>query len=81
LALRTNSALEPLLRRAPIVKHSVLQLYKAVNQSSAGHGPMTADVRDQLATYYRPSLQLLRRQLGRDLPEAWQRRDAGRIAA
>jgi hypothetical protein len=81
LALRTNSALEPLWRRAPIVKHSVLQLYKAVNQSSAGHGPMTADVREQLEAFYRPSLQILRRQLGRDLPEAWQRRDAGRIAA
>lgn len=81
LALRTNTALEPLLRRAPLVKRSVLQFYKVVNQSSAGHAPMPPDVRDQLDAYYRPSLQWLRRQLGRDLPAAWQRRDAGRIAA
>jgi hypothetical protein len=81
LALRTNTALEPLLRRAPLVKRSVLQVYKVVNQSSAGHAPMPRDVRDQLEAYYRPSLQWLRRQLGRELPAAWLRRDAGKIAA
>lgn len=81
LALRTNAALEPLLRRTPLVKRSVLSVYKAVNQSTAGHGPLSAEVRSQLEDYYRPSLQALRRQLARDLPEAWLRRHAGRMAA
>ena len=81
IALRTNMALEPLLRRAPVVKRSMLQVYKAVNQSTAGHGPLPAEVRDQLDAYYRPTLQQLPRLLGRELPEAWLRRDAGRIAA
>lgn len=80
LALQTNAALEPVLRRAPLVKRTVLQAYKAVNQSSSGHGPMSPDVRAQLEAYYRPSLQQLHRQLGRDLPAAWCR-DPGRIAA
>jgi hypothetical protein len=81
LALRANAAFEPVLRRAPVVKHSLLRVYKAVNQAEAGHGPMLASVRDELEAYYRPSLQALRRQLGRDLPHAWLQRLSGRVAA
>lgn len=81
LALRANSAFEPVLRKAPLVKHSLLRVYKAVNQSEAGHGPMSPQVRDELEAYYRPSLVALQRRLARDLPPSWLPRLSGRIAA
>lgn len=81
LALHANSAFEPVLRRAPVVKHSLLSVYKAVNQSEEGRSPMSPQVRDDLEAYYRPSLVALQRRLARDLPRSWLPRLAGRIAA
>jgi hypothetical protein len=81
LALRTNALAEPIMRRYPVVKQSLVRVYKALNQDREGYDPMPAATRELLIDYYAPSLRRLEQQLGRPLPEAWRRETQGRAAA
>jgi hypothetical protein len=81
LAVRTNALAEPLMRRYPAVKQSLVRVYKALNQEREGYDPMSTATRRLLADYYAPSLRRLEQQLGRALPAAWYREEQGRAAA
>jgi len=80
-AMRTNALAEPLMRRYPAVKQSLVRVYKALNQEREGYDPMPPATRRLLAGYYAPSLRRLELQLGRALPAAWYRDEPGRAAA
>ena len=71
LAMRVNALAEPLLRRYPGVKRSLLRAYKSVNEEREGYDPMSAAAREQLVDYYGPSARALQRQLGTALPDSW----------
>ena len=81
LAVRTNALAEPLMRRYPAVKHSLVRVYKAFNQEREGYDPMPAGTRRMLVDYYDPSLRRLEQQLGRELPATWCRAEPNRAAA
>ncbi|HET7203587.1 MAG TPA: sulfotransferase domain-containing protein [Steroidobacteraceae bacterium] len=81
LAMRTNALAEPLMRRYPVVKQSLVRVYKALNQEREGYDPMPPATRELLIDYYAPSLRRLEQQLERPLPEAWRRAAQGRAAA
>lgn len=81
LAMRTNALAEPIMRRYPGVKQSLVRAYKALNQEREGYDPMPPATRDTLIDYYAPSLRRLEQQLDRPLPEAWGRAAQGRAAA
>lgn len=71
LAVKTNGVVEPLMRRHPGVKRTLVRAYKAVNQARQGYDPMPAWTRARLVDFYRPSIHALQRQLDSALPEAW----------
>ena len=81
LAMRTNALAEPIMRRYPGVKQSLVRVYKALNQEREGYDPMPPGTRAVLIDYYAPSLRRLEQQLERPLPEAWRRAAQGRAAA
>jgi hypothetical protein len=81
LAVRTNTLAEPLMRRCPALKQSLVRVYKALNQEREGYDPMPARTRRLLAEYYAPALQRLEEQLGRPVPATWRRVETGRAAA
>jgi Sulfotransferase domain len=71
LAMRVNSIAEPLMRRHPGLKRSIVRAYKAVNQEREGYDPMPPSVRARLISFYGPGVRTLQRQLDTALPEAW----------
>jgi len=71
LAVRVNTLAEPLLRRYPGLKRSLLRVYKTVNEEREGYEPMPAAARTLLVGYYGPSVRALQLQLGAALPDAW----------
>jgi hypothetical protein len=71
LAMRVNTIAEPLMRRHPGLKHSIVRAYKAVNQEREGYGAMSPDVRARLINFYRPAVRALQRELDTALPESW----------
>jgi hypothetical protein len=81
LAVRTNALAEPLMRRYPAVKQSLVRVYKAFNQEREGYDPMPAATRELLDDYYAPSLQRLEQLIDRPLPQAWRRVAQRRVAA
>jgi hypothetical protein len=81
LAMRTNALAEPLMRRYPVVKQSLVRVYKALNQEREGYDPMPAATRKLLNDYYAPSMRRLEQQLDCEVPAAWFRSDEGRAAA
>lgn len=81
LAMRTNALAEPIMRRYPVVKQSLVRVYKALNQEREGYDPMPPATRELLIDYYAPSLRRLEQQLERAVPEAWRRAAQGRAAA
>jgi hypothetical protein len=70
LAMRVNAAAEPILRRYPALKRSLVSSYKTVNQEREGYDPMSASARQALIKYYAPSVRALQ-QLGTPLPRDW----------
>jgi hypothetical protein len=81
LAVRTNALAEPLMRRYPALKHSLVRVYKALNQEREGYDPMPAHTRQLLSEYYAPALRRLEEQLARPVPATWRRVETGRAAA
>jgi hypothetical protein len=81
IAMRTNALAEPLMRRYPAFKQSLVRVYKAFNQEREGYDPMPLATREVLADYYAPSIRALARQLDRPVPVRWLRAEAGRAAA
>ena len=72
LAVRINNFAEPMLRRHPRLKQSLLRAYKLVNQQREGYEPMSPAARQRLVEYYAPSVRALQRLPGIELPAAWQ---------
>ena len=70
LAMRINAIAEPVMRRYPGLKRSLVSAYKFVNQKREGYDPMSPRARDQLIEYYAPSVRTLQ-QLGTTLPATW----------
>jgi hypothetical protein len=81
LAVRTNAFAEPLMRRYPAIKQSLVRVYKALNQEREGYDPMPERTRRLLAEYYAPAVRRLEEQLGRPVPATWHRMEPGRVAA
>jgi hypothetical protein len=71
LAMKVNSAAEPMMRRYPVLKQSLVRCYKAVNQEREGYDPMSPVARQMLIDFYAPGTRSLQQQLGVALPEAW----------
>ena len=71
IAMLANRAAEPVLRRYPGIKQSLVSTYKSFNQEREGYEPMPAAVRSRLVEYYAPGVHALRRQLGVRLPASW----------
>jgi Sulfotransferase domain len=71
LAMRMNAVTEPLMRRHPGLKQSLVRAYKTVNQEREGYDPMSPVARKLLTEFYRPDIGTLQQQLGLTLPEAW----------
>ena len=70
LAMRINAIAEPVMRRYPGLKRSLVSAYKVVNQKREGYDPMSSRARELLIEYYAPSVRTLQ-QLGTTLPPAW----------
>ena len=70
LAMRINAIAEPIMRRYPGLKRSLVSAYKVVNQEREGYDPMSPEARELLIEYYAPSVRALQ-QLGTTLPPAW----------
>jgi hypothetical protein len=81
LAVRTNSLAEPVLRRWPGLKQSLVRAYKVVNQERQGYDPMPAEARRLLEAYYAPSVASLAAMLDTTLPAEWNAAAPGRVAA
>jgi hypothetical protein len=81
LAVRGNALAEPLMRRYPAVKQSLVRVYKALNQEREGYEPMAAATRDRLAQYYAPSVRALRAYVAGPLPVQWRDLEQARAAA
>jgi Sulfotransferase domain len=81
LAMRTNTLAEPLMRRCPAFKQSLVRAYKALNQEREGYDPMPAATRELLREFYAPSIRALERQLDGPLPQSWRHLVQGRAAA
>lgn len=81
LAVRGNALAEPLMRRYPTVKQSLVRVYKALNQEREGYDPMPATTRQLLAQYYAPSVRALRSFVEGPLPAEWQYLEQSRVAA
>jgi len=71
LALKVNAIAEPVMRRYPGLKQSLLRAYKAVNGKREGYDPMPPEVRERLIEFYGPSICALQRQPNVELPDAW----------
>jgi hypothetical protein len=71
LAMRMNAVAEPLMRRNPGLKKSLVRAYKTVNQEREGYDPMSPGARKLLTEFYRPDVRTLQQQLGLALPESW----------
>lgn len=71
LAMHLNSLSEPILRRRPNLKQALVNIYKSANQAQEGYDPMPNGLRNQLITYYQPSIDALRTFLKNDMPESW----------
>lgn len=70
LAMKANELGEPVLRRFPSLKRSLVDVYKAMNQKREGYDPMTSAVRARLSAYYASSLVELRA-MGQAVPGSW----------
>lgn len=70
LAMKANELGEPVLRRYPSLKRSLVDVYKAMNQKREGYDPMTPAVRARLLAYYASTLADLRT-MGVGVPESW----------
>lgn len=81
LAVRTNTLAEPVLRRYPALKQSLVRAYKAVNQERQGYDAMPVEARRLLEAYYAPGLEALANMLDTPLPAEWTPVPAGRVAA
>jgi hypothetical protein len=81
LAMRTNALAEPLMRRYPAVKQSLVRVYKVINQEREGYDAMSPDTQALLAEYYAPSVRALRALVPTPLPAAWRHLERGRAAA
>jgi len=81
LAMKTNAVVEPVMRRYPALKQTLVRAYKAVNQAREGYDPMPARTRERLVEYYAPSIDALQRYLGVELPTEWHQRPQGMRAA
>lgn len=69
IALTSNRWLEPLLRRYPSVKQSLVKLYKTFNQDKRGFSAMQEETRNKLNDYYAPANVELKHMLaGQNLP-------------
>ena len=71
LAMRVNAIAEPVMRRYPGLKRSLVSAYKFLNQKREGYDPMSSRAREQLIEYYGPSVRTLQ-QLGTALPATWE---------
>lgn len=81
IAVRTNALAEPLMRRYPAVKRSLVRAYKAVNQEREGYDPMPDTARAMLAEYYAASVRALAREPNLPLPRSWAYLLRGAVAA
>jgi hypothetical protein len=81
LAVRTNALAEPLMRRYPAIKKSLLKVYKALNQEREGYDPMPAATRSLLTQYYAPSVRALRAHVSGAFPPEWEYLEQTRAAA
>jgi hypothetical protein len=72
LAIKVNALAEPVMRRYPGLKRSLVRVYKAANQKREGYDPMPPGVRERLIEFYAPGIRTLQHQLDADLPETWQ---------
>lgn len=81
LAVRANSLAEPVMRRYPVVKRTLVRAYKAINQDREGYDAMPAATRALLTDYYRPSIRALERWLDDPVPAAWQDEPQARAVA
>jgi hypothetical protein len=81
LAVRANTLAEPVMRRYPVVKRTIVRAYKALNQEREGYDPMPAATRALLTDYYRPSIRALERWLGEPVPGSWQAGPPSRAVA
>lgn len=70
LAMKANELGEPVLRRFPSLKRSLVDVYKAMNQKREGYDPMTSAIRARLAAYYASSLADLQA-MGVVVPGSW----------
>ena len=81
LAMRTNALAEPLMRRYPAFKRSLVRAYKAFNQEREGYDEMPASTRAVLADYYGPTVRALASEPSLSLPDAWHYLLRGAVAA
>ncbi|HWJ05602.1 MAG TPA: sulfotransferase domain-containing protein [Steroidobacteraceae bacterium] len=81
LAVRGNALAEPLMRRYPAVKQSLVRMYKALNQEREGYDPMPTATRELLTRYYAPSARALRDFVAGPLPPEWRYLEQARAAA
>jgi hypothetical protein len=75
-AMGLNAMAEPLLRQRPALKHSVVGVYKSLNQARDGFKPMSGEMRQRLARYYHQGNLELVNLLNVELPASWHT-DAG----
>ena len=68
LAVRTNAVVEPLMRRYPRLKQSLVRAYKAMNQERAGYDPLPPRARQRLIDFYAPGVAALKQCLAAELP-------------
>ncbi len=71
LAVRTNAVVEPLMRRYPRLKQSLVRAYKALNQERAGYDPLPPRARQRLIDFYAPGVAALKQCLAAELPGEW----------
>ena len=71
LAVKANAVVEPVMRRYPALKQTIVRAYKAVNQEREGYDAMPATTRQRLIGFYAPSIDALRQQSGDALPREW----------
>jgi hypothetical protein len=81
LAMRMNAVAEPLMRRYPALKRSLVHAYKTVNQQREGYDPMSPAARKLLTEFYRPDIRTLQQQLDSTLPETWRHLTRGARSA
>lgn len=71
IALRVNDWAEPFLRQRPDLKHSLVGVYKSLNQAADMRTGVPDAVRQQLVDYYSDSVTKLGTLLGEPVPESW----------